>query len=101
MPRYHFSVYDGVCLPDHDGTELPDLQAARLAMMSIGGLMVVANFAGFARELDVGDALVISFAALPFALTFDRITNGLTRPFFGWVSEYIGREQTMGDCLRW
>ncbi len=34
-------------------------------------------------------------AALPFALTFDRITNGLTRPFFGWVSDRIGREPTM------
>ena len=34
-------------------------------------------------------------AALPFALTLDRITNGLTRPFFGWVSDHIGREYTM------
>jgi MFS family permease len=24
-----------------------------------------------------------------------RVTNGLTRPFFGWVSDHIGREQTM------
>jgi MFS transporter, OFA family, oxalate/formate antiporter len=30
-------------------------------------------------------------------LTIDRITNGLTRPFFGWVSDQIGRENTM--CL--
>src|SRR5262249_24985137 len=28
--------------------------------------------------------------------TVDRITNGLTRPFFGWVSDRIGRENTMG-----
>jgi len=34
-------------------------------------------------------------AALPFALTLDRITNGLTRPFFGFVSDRIGRENTM------
>jgi len=34
-------------------------------------------------------------AALPLALTVDRITNGLTRPFFGWVSDHIGRENTM------
>ena len=38
---------------------------------------------------------MFGFAALPFALTFDRITNGLTRPFFGWVSDHIGRENTM------
>ena len=36
-------------------------------------------------------------AALPLALTIDRFTNGLTRPFFGWVSDRIGRENTM--CL--
>ena len=35
-------------------------------------------------------------AAIPTALTFDRITNGLTRPFFGFVSDHIGRENTMG-----
>jgi MFS family permease len=33
---------------------------------------------------------------LPWALSVDRITNGLTRPFFGWVSDRIGRENTMG-----
>jgi len=38
---------------------------------------------------------VLGMAALPFALTLDRITNGLTRPFFGWVSDRIGRENTM------
>jgi OFA family oxalate/formate antiporter-like MFS transporter len=34
-------------------------------------------------------------AALPFALSIDRVLNGLTRPFFGWVSDHIGRENTM------
>jgi OFA family oxalate/formate antiporter-like MFS transporter len=29
------------------------------------------------------------------ALTIDRVTNGLTRPFFGWVSDRVGRENTM------
>jgi MFS family permease len=66
-----------------------------MTMMSTGGLMVVAQFASFARDFGVADALVFGFAALPFALTFDRITNGLTRPFFGWVSDRIGREKTM------
>jgi MFS transporter, OFA family, oxalate/formate antiporter len=37
----------------------------------------------------------MTLAAIPTALTFDRITNGLTRPFFGWVSDHIGRENTM------
>ena len=39
--------------------------------------------------------LGVTMAAIPAALTFDRITNGLTRPFFGWVSDHIGRENTM------
>src|ERR1700716_4285416 len=34
-------------------------------------------------------------AALPLSLTLSRVTNGLTRPFFGWVSDHIGRESTM------
>ncbi len=38
-------------------------------------------------------------AAIPAALTFDRITNGLTRPFFGFVSDHIGRENTMATAF--
>ena len=71
------------------------LMFAMMAMMSTGGLMVVAQFAAFAKEFGVADAMVFGFAALPFALTFDRVTNGLTRPFFGWVSDNVGREKTM------
>ena len=37
----------------------------------------------------------ITLPALTFALSIDRILNGLTRPFFGWVSDQIGRENTM------
>jgi oxalate/formate antiporter len=66
-----------------------------MTMMSTGGLMATANFAAFARDFGVAGAFVFGFAALPFALTLDRITNGLTRPFFGWLSDRIGREQTM------
>jgi OFA family oxalate/formate antiporter-like MFS transporter len=33
--------------------------------------------------------------ALTFALAIDRVLNGVTRPFFGWVSDQIGRELTM------
>jgi MFS transporter, OFA family, oxalate/formate antiporter len=67
-----------------------------MTMMSTGGLMVISQFAAFSRAFGVADVLVLGFAALPLALTVDRITNGLTRPFFGWVSDRIGRENTMG-----
>lgn len=66
------------------------------SLMSTSGLVVVANFAPFAREFGVADMIVLGTAALPLALTVDRITNGLTRPFFGWISDHIGRENTMG-----
>jgi OFA family oxalate/formate antiporter-like MFS transporter len=67
-----------------------------MTLMSTGGLMVTSNFANFARDFGVADALVLGMVALPLALTVDRLTNGFTRPFFGWVSDHIGRENTMG-----
>jgi oxalate/formate antiporter len=72
------------------------LMFAMMTMMSTGGLMVTSNFAAFARDFGVADALVLGMTALPLALTFDRVTNGLTRPLFGWISDQIGRENTMG-----
>src|SRR4051794_12895105 len=47
-----------------------------MTMMSTGGLMVISQFAAFTRDFGVADVIVLGFAALPFALTFDRITNG-------------------------
>jgi MFS transporter, OFA family, oxalate/formate antiporter len=67
-----------------------------MTMMSTGGLMVISQFAAFSRAFGVANVMVWGLAALPLALTVDRITNGLTRPFFGWVSDRIGRENTMG-----
>jgi oxalate/formate antiporter len=66
-----------------------------MTMMSTSGLMVISQMAAFARDFGITQATVLGFAALPLALTLDRLTNGLTRPFFGWLSDRIGREQTM------
>jgi len=66
-----------------------------MAMMSTSGLMVVSNVGPFAKEYNVAQVLVMGMAALPLSLTLSRVTNGLTRPFFGWVSDHIGREATM------
>jgi oxalate/formate antiporter len=66
-----------------------------MAMMSTSGLMVVSNVGPFANEYKVAQVLVFGVAALPLSLTLSRVTNGLTRPFFGWVSDRIGREVTM------
>ena len=72
------------------------LMFAMMTMMSTGGLMVTSNFANFAKEFGVSSAVVYGMAALPLALSVDRALNGFTRPFFGWVSDRIGRENTMG-----
>jgi len=68
-------------------------------MMAAGGLMATAQLAPIAKDFKVADVPVsligLTMPALTFALSLDRILNGLTRPFFGWVSDQIGREQTM------
>jgi len=68
---------------------------AMMTMLSTSGLMVISQMAPIARDFGVATVMVMGMAALPLALTLDRITNGLTRPFFGWVSDNIGRENTM------
>ena len=76
------------------------LMFVMMSMMSTGGLVVVTQFTSFAKAfgIDASTSVTIlgfSMTAIPAALTFDRITNGFTRPFFGWVSDHIGRENTM------
>jgi oxalate/formate antiporter len=71
------------------------LMFVMMSMMSTSGLMVTSNVGPFAKEFGVANMLVLGMAALPLSLTLSRVTNGLTRPFFGWVSDHIGREGTM------
>jgi OFA family oxalate/formate antiporter-like MFS transporter len=73
------------------------LMFAMMTMMSTTGLMVTSQIGTFAADFGITKVMVWGFAALPLALTIDRFCNGLTRPFFGWVSDRIGRENTM--CL--
>ncbi|MGC2460270.1 MAG: oxalate/formate MFS antiporter [Steroidobacteraceae bacterium] len=68
-------------------------------MMAVGGLMAVAQLGPIAKDFKIADVPVsligLTLPALSFALTLDRILNGLCRPFFGWVSDHLGRENTM------
>jgi MFS transporter, OFA family, oxalate/formate antiporter len=66
-----------------------------MTMMSTAGLMVTSQMSAFTRDFGMADTLVFGLPLLPLALSIDRITNGLTRPFFGWLSDRIGRENTM------
>jgi len=68
-------------------------------LVGAGGLMATAQLAPIAKDFQIAEMPVsmvgITLPALTFALAIDRIMNGLTRPFFGWVSDHIGREPTM------
>ena len=70
-----------------------------MAMVATGGLMATAQLAPMAKDFNVDKVPVqllgLSMAALTFALSADRLVNGLCRPFWGWVSDHIGREMTM------
>jgi len=64
-----------------------------------GGLMAIAQLAPIANDYKIAtipvSLLGLTLPALTFALTIDRVLNGICRPFFGWVSDQIGRENTM------
>jgi OFA family oxalate/formate antiporter-like MFS transporter len=64
-----------------------------------GGLMAIAQLAPIANDYKIANIPVsllgLTLPALTFALTIDRVLNGICRPFFGWVSDQIGRENTM------
>ncbi len=67
-----------------------------MAMVAFGGLVVTAQLAPIARHYHVATVpVLLGIPALLLAIQLGRITNGLTRPFFGWVSDHIGRENTM------
>jgi OFA family oxalate/formate antiporter-like MFS transporter len=68
-------------------------------MVGTGGLMATAQLAPIAKDFKIDatpvSILFLTLPALQFALSIDRVLNGITRPFFGWVSDHIGRENTM------
>jgi oxalate/formate antiporter len=71
------------------------LMFVMMTMMSTTGLMVTSQIGAFTRDFGMGGALVFGLPVLPLALSIDRVTNGLTRPLFGWISDRVGRENTM------
>lgn len=72
------------------------------AMMTVGaipGLFMTEQMGPMATDLGVAKLDVSLFGltlpALTFAVMLDRITGGLTRPVFGWISDRLGRERAM------
>jgi len=68
-------------------------------MVASGGLIVTAQLASIAADFGVAEQpltiLGVTGTVLTLALVFNNVLNGLARPFFGWVSDKIGREPTM------
>ena len=68
-------------------------------LIASGGLTMAASMAPIAKDLKIDKIPVELFGmampALAFALFLNRIFDGVGRPFFGWLSDQIGREYTM------
>jgi MFS transporter, OFA family, oxalate/formate antiporter len=60
---------------------------------------MAASVAPIAQDMQVESTTVrlpgLAMPALVLALSLNRICDGMGRPFFGWVSDRIGRELTM------
>ena len=63
---------------------------AMLVMMATGGLLVTAQAGPMAQSWG------ITVAALTLATSLSPVANGGSRIFWGWVSDRLGRELTMG-----
>jgi MFS transporter, OFA family, oxalate/formate antiporter len=65
-------------------------------LVSASGLMVAAQIAVIAKDYGVAQTvLLFGGTTLIVAGIIDNLANGGARPFFGWVSDQIGREYTM------
>src|SRR4051794_39591408 len=68
-------------------------------LVASGGLTMAASMAPIAKDFKIEkepvELLGIMMPALVFALSLNRIFDGVGRPFFGWLSDQIGREYTM------
>ncbi len=65
-------------------------------LVAASGLMATAQIALIARDYNVANTvLLFGGTTLTVALLVDNVCNGAARPLFGWVSDNIGRENTM------
>jgi MFS transporter, OFA family, oxalate/formate antiporter len=75
------------------------LMYVMFVLIAAGGLTMAASMAPIAKDFKIDkvpvDLFGVTMAALAFALALNRIFDGVGRPFFGWLSDQIGREYTM------
>jgi OFA family oxalate/formate antiporter-like MFS transporter len=70
-----------------------------LVLTATGGLIITAQVKPIAGDYHLSTAMAVigglTVSALPFTLSVSRVINGVSRPFFGWVSDLVGRENAM------
>jgi hypothetical protein len=70
-----------------------------MTLMSTSGLMVISQMGAFTKDFGMAEMLVFGLPVLPLALSLDRVTNGLTRPFFGWGEIFSLFPSTLTDTF--
>jgi OFA family oxalate/formate antiporter-like MFS transporter len=75
------------------------LMYVMFVLVAASGLVVTAQVAPIAKDYNIATtAVYLVFTTSTVLVTagiVDNILNGLARPTFGWVSDHIGRENTM------
>ncbi|GAC1407487.1 MAG: oxalate/formate MFS antiporter [Candidatus Velthaea sp.] len=68
-------------------------------LVASGGLTAVAQLGSIAKDYYIDNIPVTIFGitavALTYALSLNNIMNGITRPLLGFISDRVGRENTM------
>jgi len=65
-------------------------------LVSASGLMATAQLAPIAKDFHLDTVILLGgLTTLALAAIIDNICNGGARPLFGWISDNIGRENTM------
>ena len=76
------------------------LMYVMFVLVASGGLIAAASIGPVAKDFKVAgihmNVLGLEMAALTLAISLDRIFDGFGRPLFGYISDHIGRENTMG-----
>ncbi|MFG2004674.1 oxalate/formate MFS antiporter [Spirillospora sp. NPDC048911] len=67
-----------------------------MMMMAFTGLVMTAQLKPIGKDYGMDEGVLwLGTSALVLALLVDRVLNGVCRPFWGWVSDHIGRETAL------
>ena len=67
-----------------------------MVLVVFGGMVVTAQLSPLARTYHLDKAVAVAgMSALAVAMMLNQLMNGLSRPFWGWISDHIGRYEAM------